>query len=149
MVWNFIHVIRIRVRNLSNRVKDFPNSRVSERECVKMCWTRDVSLEEEADGPLSLIYMSALVPTLMCVGMVLLILAVAGYYVHNYFMAPGATLTGEAVAEEMQAWAEEAQELAEEAQAEAESQQAWAEEAQDSAPESNNEPNKTDKPKTN
>ena len=45
-----------------------------------MCWTRDVSLEEEADGPLSLIYMSALVPTLMCVGLVLLILSVAGYY---------------------------------------------------------------------
>ena len=115
-----------------------------------MCWSRDVSLEEEADGPLSLIYMSALVlPTLMCVGMVLLILAVAGYYVHNYFMAPGATLTGEAGAEEMQAWAEEAQELAEEAQAEAEEAQEGAEEAQDSAPESNNEPNKTDKPKTN
>ena len=71
---------------MSNRVKDFPNSRVSERECVKMCWTRDVSLEEEADGPLSLI--STLLPTLMCVGLVLLILAVAGYYVHDYFMSP-------------------------------------------------------------
>ena len=46
-------------------------------------------MEEEADGPLSLIYMSALVPTLMCVGLVLLILAVASYYVHNYFMGPG------------------------------------------------------------
>ena len=53
-----------------------------------MCWTRDVSLEEEAYGPLSLIYMSALVPTLMCVGLVLLILAVAGYYAHDYFMSP-------------------------------------------------------------